>query len=174
LLRDLRVFHVGVFTSLQEMHMERFKSGIVFWVLLIVSIALPVSAQKAIKKQLYQANISVGTIGKGSATMLLSQGAPEFMARTYAYPNSSVTRVSLVRDDGSWPGEVVLCENGGLAGDCTYSTDGNLDIEGAINGPMLGLAGITGAQFLNALQNDHMKIQLNGGGLGVGTFIRVF
>jgi hypothetical protein len=153
--------------------MERYKRGVIFWVLLITSIALPVSAQKAIKKQLYGTNIAVNGTGVGTATIVLSQSSPTYMVRTYGQPNHVVTRVALQRNDGSWPGEIVLCENGTSAGDCTYddSNGGNLDIEGAIVAPMFP-AGVTGGDFLNALQGGTLSIQLNYGAAGTGVFVR--
>ena len=50
--------------------MERFKLGLVFWVLLLVSVTLPVSAQKQVKKQLYGANLSNGPTGPGGVPLV--------------------------------------------------------------------------------------------------------
>jgi hypothetical protein len=151
--------------------MERYKRGVIFWVLLITSIALPVSAQKAVKKQLYGTNIAVNGTGVGTATIVLSQSSPTYMVRTTSQPNQVVTRVTVQRNDGSWPGDIVLCENGTSAGDCTYDESGNLDIEGAIVGPMFP-AGVSGGDFLNALQGGTLSIQLNDGAAGTGLFVR--
>jgi hypothetical protein len=154
------------------MRMERLKRSVLFWVLLLVSVALPVAAQKTVKKQLYQTNIAIGSSGVGSSMILFSQSNPFFMVRTNALPNMVVTRVSLVSDQGDWPGEIVLCENGTSAGDCTYDATGNLDLEGYLVAPMFP-PGLTGGQFVTTLQSEHLSVRLNGGTEGVGTYQRI-
>jgi hypothetical protein len=149
--------------------MERMKAGVMFWVLLLVSVAMPASAQKVVKKQLYQATIAVDTMGKGSSTILVSTSSPEYLVRTYSYPDQSVTRVALAPVDNAW--ELVLCDNSGAEA-CTYGADGNLDLEGFIVGPMFP-PGLTGAIFFQTLQDGNLTVQLNGGVLGSGTYIRI-
>lgn len=164
---------------------DRTKGGLIFWILLIASLAIPASA--AIKKELYSARIMSGGRGVGSAMLVHSnQGNPEYMVRTNAQPNQSVVKAGLQSVDGSWgvdiygsPKQIVLCENGGVSGNCTYASDGNLDITGVVNGPMLGLAGVSVSQFVNSLQRNvgqttNIKVVLNDGNLGSGPFARVF
>ena len=164
--------------------MERFKLGLVFWVLLLVSVTLPVSAQKQVKKQLYGTNLSNGGCGVGTTSILVSQTPPEYLVRTHALPGHAVTKVTLLKDDLTWGGEIVLCENGGAAGDCTYNESddydghGNLDLEGVIVGQMFptgpgGVPLVTGAQFLPALQGGHLMIRLNDGEAGSGVYVRI-
>lgn len=155
--------------------MERLKRGLTFWVLAMIAMTLPGAAQTTVKKNLYRAQITVGVTGKGAATMLESASGYEYIVRTHAYPNQQVTKVSLWSDDwASNPSatEVVLCDNNGLSA-CTYTADGNIDIEGSINGTMLGLAQVSGAMFRNAIRNGTLKVYLDGGTLGVGTFERI-
>jgi hypothetical protein len=154
------------------MVMERLKRSVVFWVLLLVSVALPVAAQKTIKKQLYHANISIGSSGVGSSTILFSQSNPFYLVRTTNLPNYTVVRVSLVSDEGTWPGEIVLCENGTQAGDCTYDETGNHDLEGYVVAPMFPI-GLSGGDFVEALRGGHLTVKLNGGTAGVGTYVRI-
>jgi hypothetical protein len=141
-------------------------------VLLLVSIAMPLSAQQTIKKELYHTNIRIGTSGVGTSTIFLSRNSPQYRAMTYTLPNNVVTRVALLKDDGSWPGEVVLCDNNTSADDCTYSDDGNLDIEGSIPGAMLP-PGVSAADFINTLRGGHLMIRLNDGSLGSGVYVQI-
>lgn len=157
--------------------MTRVNRGLVFWVLLLVSaIALPATA--VTKKFMWQAKIATASgAGVGSAVITqVSGGQPGYLAGTFNAPNRTVVKVSLVRDDGTWPGAVVLCENGGDAGDCTYddTRQYNLDIDGTIVPAMLIAAGINGAAYNDALRNGHLVIQLNDGALGQGTFVQVY
>jgi hypothetical protein len=149
--------------------MDRLNRGLVFWVLLFVSIALPLSAQKTVKKQLYVANISSSGSGVGSATMLLSTSNPEYQVRTFALPGGAGGKVALVAP--GWPGEIVLCENG-TTSPCTYDASGNLDLEGAIVGAMFPPL-MTGGQFVNSLTGGTMSVQINNGDAGSGVFVRI-
>jgi hypothetical protein len=153
--------------------MERLNRGLVFWVLLLVSIALPLSAQKTVKKQLHVASIATEAgAGVGNGSLLISTSNPEYRVRTLNLPNQGGTKVSLLRSDLSWPGEIVLCENGGTAGDCSYDDSGNLDLEGALVGPMFP-PGVTGGMFNTALSTGTLMIRINGGAAGAGIFIRI-
>jgi hypothetical protein len=149
--------------------MDRLNRGLVFWVLLFVSIALPLSAQKIVKKQLYVASISSSGSGVGSASMLLSTSNPEYQVRTFALPGGAGTKVALTAP--GWSGEIVLCENA-TASPCTYDATGNLDIEGVVVGPMFP-PGLTPAEFIGALQGGTMSVQINNGSAGSGLFVRV-
>ena len=151
--------------------MDRSKRSLWFWVLILAAAILPMKGE-ARTKQLYQAKIAIGSAGVGSGVIQVQPSGYSFITRTYALPGQAVQKASLVSDDGStW--EVVLCENGGLAGDCAYDASGNLDIEGAINAPMLGLAGINGATFNSALRNGRLWIRLDNGANGTGNYIRI-
>lgn len=160
--------------------MEKFKRGVIFWVLLLVSVALPASAQKAQKKILYEAQIKIGSAGKGGAQIVQKSSGFDYMVRSFVYPDMSVVKVYFqISGDGR---EIILCENGGLAGDCAYidedpdtPEDGNVDIEGAVTQTMLNLAGVSPIEFYNALQSQVLTVQLNQDGeKGSGTFIRRF
>jgi hypothetical protein len=158
---------------MEDVHMERLNRGLVFWVLLLVSIAHPLSAQKTVKKQQYATNIKTSSgAGVGTASMVLPTGNPEYRVRTNALPGQAGVKVSLRRSDGSWPGEIVICENGGSAGDCTYDDSGNLDLEGVIVGPMFP-PGVTGGMFIQTLQGELLEILINGGAAGSGIFVRL-
>lgn len=151
--------------------MERSKHTLWFWVLVIAAVIMPTSGD-ARTKQLHKADIANGSTGVGSSVITVQPSGYSYIARTFALPGGVVQKASLVADDGStW--EVVLCENGGLAGDCIYNATGNLDIEGAINAPMLGLAGITGGTFNTALRNGRLWIRLDDGGNGTGRYVRI-
>ena len=153
--------------------MERLQRGFVFWILLLVTLALPVSAQTTIKKILYQAQIKVGSSGVGSSLLQPKPGSYDVLVRTHAYPNYSVDKVAL-KIEGD-PREIVLCRNADpVFEDCTYAADGNLDLEAVVNGSALFLAGISGAEFNAALTAGDLTIELSDGGLGIGTYIRIF
>lgn len=152
--------------------MERLNRSLVFWVLLFVSIALPLSAQKTVKKQLYATNIFSGSTGVGTATILLSTSNPEYRVRTNQLPDMAGTKVALF--DPAWPGggEIVICENGGTAGDCSYDAGGNLDVEGVVVGPMFP-PGLSGGAFINSLTGGTLGIRINDGSAGTGVFVRI-
>ena len=149
--------------------MERLKRGLVFWVLLLIAVAIPASGQ-IVKKTLYQARLKVGagnTIVGGS----LLQPQPGFWdIDTHANPGSGpVTRVNLRIDGDSRV--IVLCDNAG-ATVCTYGADGLLDLTSVVNGASLLLAGITGAEFNTALRNGLLLIEFDNG--GSGAYLRIF
>lgn len=151
--------------------MERLSKSLVFWVLMFVSIALPLSAQKAGKKQLFAANINTEAgAGVGAASMQLSTSNPDYRVRTFSLPAQAGTKVAVF--DTAWPGEIVLCENGGTAGDCTYDASGNLDLEGVVVGPMFP-PGVSGGMFITSLQNGTLRIRINNGSAGAGVFVRI-
>lgn len=154
--------------------MDRLKRGFLFWALLLIAAAMPVSAQKTVKKQLYHANIATASgSGVGSTQLVLSTSNPTYMVRTSAAPGQVITRVSLTRDDGSWGGDIVLCDNSIPSADaCTYDGTGNIDIEGAVVGPMFP-PGVTGGMFVNALTEEHLQIRLNDGASGTGVYFRI-
>ena len=57
--------------------MERLNKGLVFWVLVLVSIALPLSAQSTTKKRLYVAGIATESgAGVGNSSLMTSTGSP--------------------------------------------------------------------------------------------------
>jgi len=154
--------------------MERLKRGILFWVLLAVTVALPASAQQTVKKHLYHATVkdSAGSaLGPGQIlTPNRSSLPPSYMVRSLV---QGVTKVSLQRDDVPWPaGSIILCENGNpAAGDCTYDADGRLDIEGAIV-PAMFPTGLNGGALITALQSGHLLLVFNDG-WGTGLFYLV-
>jgi hypothetical protein len=148
--------------------MDRYKRTFWFWAIVLVAVMLPVSGETRTKR-LYKANIMDEGFGRGSAVVGEAPSGFDFIARSQNLPNGVVTKASLT--NGTW--HVVLCENGGLAGDCTYDATGNLDISGAINGPMLGLAGITGGMFATTLRGGNLWIYLNDGVDGTGNFVRI-
>jgi len=153
--------------------MDRLQRGFTFWVLLFVTLALPLSAQTTFKKMLYQAKITVGVTGTGSSVLQPTPSGYGVMVRTHAYPNYTVDKVALRISGDSR--EIVLCKNNdAVADDCTYASDGNLDLEGVVNSSALIIAGVSGAEFRNALTAETMTIELSDGGLGVGTYIRIF
>jgi hypothetical protein len=168
---------------------ELVKRKLFLSMLLIALLALPALA--VVVKQLYSAGLRMGSRGVGSAILIINQGnqpnPPHYLIRTFAYPNEAVVKVGLESVNGSWgldpygnPKQVVLCKNGDdFADDCTYGSDGNLYIEGDIIGPMYGLAGIDGIQFLDSLlravgQASNIKVVLNNGDLGSGVLVRQF
>ena len=152
--------------------MDRLHRGLVFWVLLFVSIALPISAQKAVKKSLFVAQIATESgFGVGSSSIVLSTSSPEYRVVTFNLPGQAGTKVAMV--DPTWGGgEVVLCENGGTAGNCDYNASGNLDIEGSIVGPMLP-PGVTGGMFIDSLRNGRLSVRINNGSAGSGVYFQV-
>jgi hypothetical protein len=151
--------------------MERSKHTLWFWILVLAAVILPTTTETR-SKQLYQAKIVNGGSGVGSSVIQFTQaGVVTYLARTFTLPNGAVTKVSLVADGATW--EVVLCENGGLAGDCTYDGTGNLDIDGALNATMFNLAGISGGTFVNALRNGQLWIRLDDGADGSGNYVRI-
>lgn len=151
--------------------MERLKRGLVFWVLLLISVAMPASGQ-IVKKTLYQAKLKVdggSTIVGGS----LLQPQPGFWdIDTHSNPGSGVvTRVNLRIEGDSR--EIVLCDNAGTTA-CTYGADGLLDLTSVVNGDTLLLAGITGAQFSTAMKNGQLLIEFDNGAVGSGAYLRIF
>lgn len=151
--------------------MERLRRGLTFWLLLLVALALPATAQTPVKKILYQAKIKVGVTGKGAAQITVKPSGYEYFVFTHAYPAQQVTRVSLLPEGDAW--EVVLCGVGELAGECTYDTDGNLLIEGPISPTMFILANVSGKTFSDALRAETVRVILNDGSLGSGVFVRL-
>lgn len=153
--------------------MNRLQRAFAFWVLLFFTLALPISAQTTMKKILFQAQIKIGVTGKGSSVLQPKPGGYEVMVRTWAYPNYSVDKAAL-RISGD-PREIVLCKNDDpVADDCDYASDGNLDLESVVNSSALIIAGMSGAEFQQALAAGNMTIELSDGGLGVGTYVRIF
>jgi hypothetical protein len=150
--------------------MERLKGSVVFWVLLLVSVAMPLSLS-ARSKQAYLANISKGGNGIGTSVIFVPAGPPEYNVRTFNLPGQVGTKVSLSAP--GWPGQIVLCENGGLAGDCTYDGSGNLDIEGAIVPAMMIPAGVSGGMFFGALRGGTLTVSINDGAAGSGIYFRI-
>src|SRR4030095_3572048 len=121
--------------------MERLKRGLIFWVLLALSVALPASAVVPVKKQLYQAQIKVGVRVHGSSILTSFPGRWEVSTSTWLYPGNVVTKVNLRINGDSR--ELVLCENNSPTYDeCTYAADGNLDLDSVVNGTSLFVAGI--------------------------------
>src|SRR5687767_10791328 len=78
------------FEELQETtNMERYKRGVTFWVLLLVSVALPTSLLAT--KQLYQAKIlNAAGQGRGSSVISVRAGSYEYVARSSGLPNQVV------------------------------------------------------------------------------------
>ena len=159
--------------------MERLKRGIAFWVLLFVGVALAVSGQAQVKtqvkKRLYAANIMNGGKGVGASVLNEAPSGYTVVARTFSAPDQQVYEAAL-RLSETDTRQILLCSNvDAVAEDCTYGADGNLDIEEAVNGQMLYLAGgITPIEFLNALYGGTLLIELNDGGLGSGAYVRIF
>ena len=154
--------------------MERYKRGITFWVLLLVSVALPTSLLAT--KQLYHTKLlNAAGQGKGSSIISVRSGSYEYEARTYGIPNYAVQQVWLAPTSNEWA--VSLCTNGGpIEDDCTYSADGNVNIAGAITPTMLIGAGVTGAEFQGALNGGTLTVQLSDGtnGLAAGTYVQIY
>jgi len=150
--------------------MERLKGGWLFWVMLLVSVALPASAGQLQKKILFQAQIKVGAVAKGGSILQPVKTGWDTSTKTWAYPGQVVTRVNLRIDGDSR--QVVLCENGSPTyDDCTYAADGNLDLDALVNGTSLFLAGINGGEFNTALVNEVLLIELNTG--AAGNYVRI-
>lgn len=151
--------------------MERLRGGWFFWVLLLLSVALPASAQQQQKKILFQAQIKVGAVVKGGSILQPVRTGWDTSTRTFGYPGSVVTRVNLRIDGDSR--QVVLCENGSATyDDCTYGPDGNLDFDAAVTGLSLFLAGISGQEFNAALTAGTLLVELNTG--AAGNYVRIF
>ena len=148
--------------------MKRLKLG--FWLVVLVALMLPTSGETRTKR-VYKADIKSGANFVGSGIIGEMSTGYDHITRTNAYPDYSVTRVSLVPEGGGW--EVTLCENGGPSGDCTYKSDGNLDVSGAITPTMLFVGGATGSAFSTALRNGRLYVLLNGGTKGSGVYIRI-
>lgn len=150
--------------------MDRVKRSYWFWALVLVAVMLPVSSETR-SKRVYKADIALDGHGVGSSVITEASTGYDYVARTHAWPNQVITKASLTNTTGDW--DIVLCENGGLAGDCTYDSNGDLDISGAINGTMLGLAGVSGATFSQTLRGGNLWIRLNGGSHGTGRYVRI-
>ena len=158
--------------------MERLKAGLMFWVILLVAVLLPASAQTQVKKVLYQAKIKItnpdgSTPGVGSSLIQPKAGSGyEIRVMTHAWPHpNSVTKVSLVGDGYFW--ELIVCEDGGVE-DCLKGADGNLDIETTITAQTLNLQGVPPADFNDALRDGKLIIKLENGTKGTGTYIQIF
>ena len=151
--------------------MERSKRTLWFWVLVLTAVVMPATGDARVK-QLYRAKIFSGSSGVGSSIITVSP-AVSYLIRSVGLPNQAVQRVSLITDDGAgW--EVLLCENGNpIVGDCSYNASGEVDIEGAVNAPLLGLAGITGGTFFDALRLGHLFVLFDSGADGSGRFVRI-
>jgi hypothetical protein len=150
--------------------MERLKRSPIFWVLLLVSVF---GAPALAVKQAYRTNISLNGQGAGSALIILNvvgtTNQTQYMVRTNARPNMVITSVWLAPADNSWT--IPLCVNGAPADDdCTYDSNGDIDIEGSITAAMLIAEGVTGGQFYTALRNGELLVHLSDG--STGTFVR--
>jgi hypothetical protein len=160
--------------------MDQVRRGLVFWVLLLVSVVLTAS-DTVVKKVAYQAKITVlneatgNRTGVGGAFLWVRPDGTDYMVQTHAYPDLSVTKVLLTPEQGSGYGEwqVILCEQGGPTGDCQHDAEGNLDIDGAIVGLMLSAAGTDAPTFFGALRAGKLTVTLNDGSKGTGTFVRI-
>jgi hypothetical protein len=168
--------------------MERFNRSLLFWVLLVVTVALPVSAQVKFKKQVYATNIfdtshrGIGVaqfsicVATGGGACPNNIGGFNYIARTYGFPG--VTKATLDGDATiPWPGEIVLCDNNDASqAPCEYDASGNLDIEGAIVAAMFPAPGF-GGTFFNTVTQEHLMIHLYSGADRVATggpFDRIF
>jgi hypothetical protein len=147
--------------------MPQSKRALWFWILVLAAIVMPTSSEGR-SKQLYLAGISNNGFGAGSSIVIVNVDGFSFQARTFSLPNQVVQKAAIVSDGASW--EVVLCENGGMAGNCLYDSSGNLDIHGPVN---LVLAGVSGGDFHEALANGQAWIRLDGGSNGSGFYIRI-
>jgi threonine dehydrogenase-like Zn-dependent dehydrogenase len=136
-----------------------------------------------IKKQLYTARLADGGRGVGSAALIVRSGEEgidlNIMVRTSSLPGGVVDKVGLTSVNGSWAGQVVICETGGIAGNCNYAPDGNVSHDASITPTMINLAGITPGAFFDSLivpagQPSNVKVVLNDGDLGQGTLVRAF
>ena len=152
--------------------MSKVSRGSAFWVLLIVAALLPATLMA--NKQMYAAKISKDGFGAGSSTILVKSTGYEYMARTQNRAGQVITQVSLTPTGGGW--SIVLCDsqNEFVEDDCTYSADGNLDIEGAITpSHLIGATPgpVSGRQFNDALRNGQLQIVLSDG--SAGTYARI-
>jgi hypothetical protein len=181
--------------------MERFKkSGVLFWVLLIVSVALPAWAQTITKKNVFVAKLTRtstnwATNQGGSGQMLTVSSRSgnvmsfkfDYMVRSFNLGGAAVgdsyehlvRRVSLTSSD--WAGEIVLCDstNADIDDDCVYDDSdttlghGNLDIDGSITQSMLPAGPFMSmAAFYNSVMLEHVQIHFNNPADFSGTFLK--
>jgi hypothetical protein len=151
----------------------------IFWTLLIVgSIAWPVSAQTPVKKQLFQSNLTITLSGipdiqTGSAMLIVSPSGYEFMVRAHYY-GPEVTKVTLMIAGDVDGRQIVLCDNNGAVA-CTYHY--NLDCVGAIVPGMLQYAEggtVTVQEFKSALASGALAIRFDNGVRGEGKLLRIY
>ena len=151
--------------------------GVMFWLLLLVSAALPSAAQTTVKKQLYQADVwdtlSVGDTKVGQAMLIVRQSGYEYMVRDNYYA-LRIDRVTLEIAGDPGGRNIVLCDDsGGPPCDGIYP----LDLEGTLTASMLQLAEngpVTAQEFHTALASGLLTIAFNDGDFGSGRFVRIF
>jgi hypothetical protein len=167
--------------------MEQLKKGMVFWIMLVVSVVLPsmADAQVRTKKISWAATITVNgsLVGNASITRTIRcqvvpggcvQTSDEFRytVRTVAYQCAhqpcepgeiQVTQASLRGPGINDPWVRVLCDGA----TCTYNDDrdGDLDLRGILAEPLP-------SGFSVNLDAGTVEVLLNEGVLGVGTFVR--
>jgi len=157
--------------------MERAKRSLLFWMLLLISIALPATAQTPVKKILFQAKIKAldantgNYVGKGVGQITAVPTGLQYYVFTHDTA-TQVQKVSLRPSDNSW--EIVICETGSLVGNCKYDIDGNVDMEGPISDTMMILSGVSGKTLHDTLKAGDLWIHLDNGVLGSGNFQRLF